>query len=650
LRRELVLAHTPVVLHNVRQGIFFMAQLAESFSTPLLYQDGSQTAVFEIHDVALRPGQRFVIETVKTPLLAGGFHSISPECGFHLSATLQLNHDLTGVDPAGLEKIAHAELIRKNSVNYSSYSVDLDSRVCVIANDAARLEKFLDTYGGIIDIEPLLVKGSHPQFPTVTELNLDVRGDGCRLDYQIKSAVNIDKCTYCGACGAVCPENCISENLFVDYSLCTLCRECEKVCQTEAIDIHGALGKTLEIPAVIMLGDLRVEIPGNGSRVYYEENLEEFFASLYPCQIDEVVSWQRSICQYSSRIGKGCDLCLKSCQYGAISQTDKGVLVDAIKCEECGACVASCPTGALQNQRFTDADFVSYMEAVMVADDATVVIGDELSLHALWWKNQGRRWENVFFLQYENIESLSLFHFLLLFNQGARRVVLVHGDAAESEKHSGSAPGRQLALASHIVSGLCYIDDAVLSCSIDNCAGILDTSTAGSFGRAETTVDFQNRRQALASQLQQLMERSGRQLELSPETFTAFATISCNEDRCTECMACLNDCRIGAMIANQEQLVLNHVGALCVGCGLCVSICPENALSISSRVTLAPPFFSEKTLARAEPMACKSCGKVFGTRKSFDKVMAILREKEAVDTSHFEYCETCRVVKLFESE
>jgi ferredoxin len=115
-------------------------------------------------------------------------------------------------------------------------------------------------------------------------------------------------------------------------------------------------------------------------------------------------------------------------------------------------------------------------------------------------------------------------------------------------------------------------------------------------------------------------------------------------------MACLNDCKIGAMVADAEQLMLGHVAALCVGCGICARICPEDALMIKAGFTLDAAFFLTREFSRAEPMACKQCGKVFGTKKSFEKVMSILQQKETVDTSHFEYCEDCRVLRLFDEQ
>jgi ferredoxin len=104
------------------------------------------------------------------------------------------------------------------------------------------------------------------------------------------------------------------------------------------------------------------------------------------------------------------------------------------------------------------------------------------------------------------------------------------------------------------------------------------------------------------------------------------------------------------MTGDSQQLTLNHTGILCVVCGICVRVCPENALTLSPIFTLSTDFFTPVELAKAEPMACRKCGKVFGTKKSFERVMAILSAKETVDTSHFEYCDTCRVVRLFEAE
>ena len=627
--------------------------MRKNFPKCLLVQDGSKDPELVISEGNLHPGSGLSPDQGKPVLLAGGFPSVVPESGFPLSSTLQLNHDLATLSAGELAEIARAELRRFNKVNYRRYTVEADNRVCLIGDNAGRLITFLDTYGGVLEITPLLVKGHHPEIPTVTELGLTRHEQGYRLEYQVRSPVNFELCGYCGACGPVCPEQCISERLFVDYHLCTFCGECQKACGAGAIDVHGALNKVLEVPAIIILGTCGVELPTGGkANVFHEDQLAEYFSTLFSCRIDEVVTWNGGLCQFSARLGRGCDLCLSSCSRGAIVQDSRGVTVDARTCEECGACVAACPTGALQNERFNDAAFVDYFRAVTVPPEGTVIIGGQEELHALWWRQQGTRRENILFLQYDTIASLTLFHLMFLLNRGAGRIVVLENGSRDRSVPplSHAVAQEQLELANALMFRLFGQDNAVVSCGLRDFDTLMAVPPVGGFGGAWRQEPFVHRRQSLAEILFTLVEKSGRRVTMRPDGYSPFATVSCNRDRCTQCMACLNDCRIGALSADPRRFTLNHLGALCVGCGLCVETCPEEALTIGPDFTLDDDFFMSAELARAEPMACRQCGKIFGTRKSFERVMAILSQRETVDIDHFAYCGTCRVVKMFAAE
>jgi ferredoxin len=102
--------------------------------------------------------------------------------------------------------------------------------------------------------------------------------------------------------------------------------------------------------------------------------------------------------------------------------------------------------------------------------------------------------------------------------------------------------------------------------------------------------------------------------------------------------------------ADSESLSLCWNGSLCIVCRSCVEACPEEALSHTGGAILEDTFFTPVEVSRAEPMACEGCGKVFGTRKSFEKVMAILAKKQQNPPEHLNYCEDCRVLKLLEDQ
>ncbi|MGW8192632.1 MAG: 4Fe-4S binding protein [Desulforhopalus sp.] len=619
--------------------------MSKFFSTCMLVREGTAAAEFLPTEIPLSPGNRLSPPESESALLCGGFSNISPESDTPVSPTLHLNYALGVFSPDQLRAIGEAELARLNEVRYRSYTLDADNRVCVIAENARDIERFIDTYGGVLDIEPLLLKSYHPGMETVVELKARAEGDQCCLAYTVRSPIDLNRCTYCGVCGPACPAQCISETLFVNFAACTFCRECENACPTNAVDVHGALDKNLEIPAIITLGKISIDLPWDSGRVYGEGQLADYFASLSAYQVDEVVACENSICQYSSRFADGCDLCLSSCRFGAIIHDDRGVTVNPLKCQECGACMAVCPTGALQNQRFSDHSFVRYFQKTPVPQDGTVVVGGEADLHRLWWQQQKKKRENVFFLQYDNVQSLSLFHCLHLLAKGARRILFLFADDFDRPTPQFQ---QQLTLGKTITESLFDREDALIVCRLNEFDTVMKSSPQGSFGSMLPLDEFVSRRQALAAALRSLVEKSGRQIDIHPEDDLPFATVSCDRDRCTQCLACLNDCRIGALVADQQQYTLSFIGAMCVGCGLCVRVCPENALSISPECTIRSEFFARLELAKAEPMTCRSCGKVFGTKNSFDRVMAMLSKKEKVDTSHFEYCGDCRVIKLFE--
>jgi len=614
--------------------------MKELFVTRLLTQDADGQIEFSGAELNLFPGNGFVSDQNESIVLAGGFPSVIPDAPFLLSPTLQANADLTDISEIGLEQIARAELVRAQKKLYRSYAVDVDSRIAVIASSAKSLRDFNDTFGGILAIESFLVKGHDPEFTTVTEMSLESAStSGVSLEYAVRAPLTSNKCTYCGACGLVCPEKCISANLDFDFEICTFCKKCEEICPHEAIEIHAFEYRSLKLPAVIVLDELEIEGAVQCNDVYKIEDFESYLKTLYPFQVDEIISVEKEICQYNANLNKGCKLCFESCSHDAISLVG-GVRIDPLRCEECGDCLAVCPTGALKYERFSDKTFVDYIQASPAIEGKTVILADTSSLHSFWWHNRSQSFVNTQFLVCESTEFLSFFHFVYLYAQGAAKIVVT------KSAEGGRILERGAKLANTVIASLFNGAQPILI--TQNLSDVDFVATQLGVEPMPVNDIWQNRRETQSEALAYLVAQGSLEPGFKGNHQTPFATINCNNERCTQCMSCINVCKIRAMRADETEMILSHKAASCVGCGLCVAVCPENALEISRNWQFRKEFFEEGVMAAGEPMNCLRCGKTFGTRKSYDRVMSILAAKESVDTSHFEYCEDCRVIRLFE--
>jgi ferredoxin len=597
--------------------------------------------------ITVRPGADFSYQedSDKNILLAGGFPAIHPDSSFPLSPTLQLNGDKTNLDEANMTALARAEFTRHNSQSCRSYALESDSRVTVLGADANSLRAFINTYGGVLQIDPILVKGYDPELTTAQELQIDRFKKAFKLSFTVKQPIDSNRCTYCGSCGTACPEQCLSEQLFLDFSHCTFCKKCLEACPHEAIDLYGVERRELTTPAILLLKGTEVDLPEQKDSVYSEATLPSLFEAIYTTEVEEVVDWNSTFCQYSAKLKTGCTACVDACYHAAIKQDLNGVQVDHLACVECGACLSSCPTGALQYKRFDDIHFVEYFRTFSLAPGTTVVLGDEQSLHKHWWYNSGVHRKDVFFMEYPQPAALHAMHFLLLYAMGAKQIIVLGKE--------NNSPSMQVQLTNTLLQELFKQDQPIQLTPPDTLSSFLEenekTTPLTSFYH---DFSYSNRREKLIDLIGFLALQSNTEpVLLADATTKDFGEILCDKEKCTQCMACVNDCRIGALVADSENYSLNHTPALCVQCGMCITVCPENALSAHNGLSLKDDFFKERIVAQAEPARCKGCGKIFGTRKSLEKVVAILSAKSMWNSEDdlLSYCDNCRVVNLYES-
>ncbi|NOQ46909.1 MAG: 4Fe-4S dicluster domain-containing protein [Desulfobulbaceae bacterium] len=617
----------------------------------LCYGKGADP-VFSSVSTPQRPGTAFACrdQSDRDILVAGGFPGAHPDSLFPLSPTLQLNADLGSFNDAALHQIASAELFRHTGTQFRSYTLAPDPRVVVLAGKQDKLFAFIDTYGGVLDLQPLLLQGYHPELTTAGNPEIDCSEKKCKINYQVKTPILTERCTYCGACGPACPEDCLSEQLFLDFSRCTLCKECVTACPNDALDLHGVEQRKVTAPALLVLDDVAIDLPQNKKRFYRENELAQLFASIGEYQVDEVVSCNNSICQYLGPHRTGCTRCAMVCPEQAVTLTEDGVQIDQQRCTECGNCICGCPTGALQYLRFSDQQFLKYWSRLDVLPSTeTVVIGNEAQLHRFWWKTVTDGFPSTFFLEYPNPRALTSMHFLAMYGTGVRRILLLTG----AQEGKEAAFMEQISQANQIFASLEGDVETILITDPDNLPALLAQPVERQSTRSTVIKDHGNRRATLAALLVALMEnRTPSPSRLEDELFSTFGTILCDEDKCTQCLACLSCCNLDSLQANEEHFALMSNPSYCVQCGSCIALCPENALSTRNGLELNDDFFKSHELSRAEPARCAGCGKIFGTRKSLERVQRLLAEKspENYDSELLAYCDTCRVVRIFEGQ
>ncbi len=625
----------------------------EAFFSCVLLDDGSGNPALAKQRATIEPGIAFHLkDSSEKVYLAGGFPSFTPQSTFSLSPTFQLNCDLGNLSDSELQLIAQAELNRLNASTYRSYTREVDTRVAVLANDSSLLNDFLETYGGVVHAEPLLLKGYDADYPTIDNLQVEQGENGYRLLYTVRTPIDDEKCAYCGLCGPACPEDCLSEDLFLDLSNCSYCKKCIEVCTHDAIDLYRAEKRSLDIPAVILLGVKNIELPRDRSRIFSEDSLDSFFATLIPIQVDETVSCNPYICQYISRLDAGCQECVDVCPRNAVLKTKAGISLKHELCSECGSCISSCPTGSMQYELFDDHRFVEWFKNIPIPSNCTVIIGNEKQLHALWWKRGLPGDVNFLFLEYPNISALTSMHLLFLLSLGAGKIILL----GEPDSMASHPVAREIQCTNTVFSSLFGQNESVSVTTGLNLAELLKKTYTNPLSEVYHDFSFTNRREKLGSVLRYLIDQDAATADLiadlTGQGFQSFGAVICDADKCTHCGACLNECRMNALTTDEDTLSLNLLGINCIQCSICVEVCPEDALGLKQGLQLHSSFLKPRELTRAEAVICPECGKAFGTRKSFDRVIAKLQGHRSMNTGNnfFEYCDKCRVVKLFESQ
>ncbi len=571
-----------------------------------------------------------------------------------ISPTLMLNWEMTDLSEQVLRDVALCEKHRFESISVRSYTRTFNPRVLVLATDGNFTKDIVATYGGVLELVPLSLDPGHPP-------KISPKGSGLLVEYERPLPLDPDLCTLCRSCVSVCKEDAIDSSPMIVLARCSFCNECEKVCESGAIDLHRLEKVSVEADVAIIHEDFPFEIPPElSSRFFTSATLPALFSLIGDFQVEEAVVHRVEFCAYEPRLGIGCKRCISACRHVAIVAGERGIEIRQDRCKECGACVSCCPTGAMEYERFPFYVFRDYFSRLDLAPGSHVVIGSEANLRKFWWQNPDVRFEKVFFLEHPQPASLSALHFLYLFSRGVGRVIIVPNEASGDGLSEKKAPiEEQAGLSNTILKGLFReMADFVAFEDISSVKRRLQDEIHEELALKETMpsdhLPSGNKREALNVILSHLFSGKAPNVQERLEIQEArdFADIHLKKDCCL-CFSCLNVCSQDALSArgsNGLELVFER--GRCINCSSCQSVCPEKAITLVPGLFLDDGYFSQKIVARDEPVQCKRCGKVFGNKKAFERTMNILRESGRYDPDQLDVlylCEDCRAIAMLEN-
>ena len=556
-------------------------------------------------------------------------------------------------------------------------------RVLVIGQmeQAERAAGFL---GDVLDVTLFAQGGSGAQerrYPVLGGRIDSLKGwlGAFELKWTANNPIDLDLCTRCNACVAVCPEGAIGLDYQIDMDKCASHRACVKVCEAA-----GAIDFSRESEAFTEQFDLVLDLRADSAfaqhappQGYFRWNGQDLGTLL---KLREMVGefekpkffvYKQKLCAHSRNETVGCNACIEVCSAQAISseKSRQQIKVNPNLCVGCGACTTVCPTGALtyaypraseQGHKFKTV-LSTYAKAggkapvlLLHSQERGQQLLEELGRAAQLKKAQGVP-AHVIPLALWHTASVGADLWLSAVAFGASQVcVAVTSEEAPQYIDSLKA---QMAVAQAILNGLGYSGvhfqllwaDSVQQLDL-GLQALAQTHQQTPQAVARFAVAAE-KRSTLELALDHLIEHApARPQAIELPAASPFGAIQVNKDKCTLCLSCVSACPASALQDNPELPQLRFIEKNCVQCGLCASTCPEDAITLQPRLLLTPERKEARVLNETPPYACIRCGKPFGTLKAIESMLGKLAGHsmfQGAALDRLKMCGDCRVIDIY---
>ena len=503
------------------------------------------------------------------------------------------------------------------------------------------------------------------------------------VSWESGNPIDLDLCTRCNACIAVCPEDAIDFSYQIDLAKCKAHRECVRVCEAAgAIDFSRAPQSASE-PFDMVLDlqpapHIALHQPPQGY-VHAANDTELINAVL---QLRELVGefekprffqYKQKICAHSRNERVGCSACIDVCSAQAIRSDatgSGGIVVEPHLCVGCGACATVCPSGAMAYATPGTSDQGRRLRTLLSTyrraggKDAALLIHSqgagaqligELGRQARTRAGVHGVPARVLPLEVWHTASVGMDLWLAAICYGASQVwVLMTDEEAPAYRE---AVAQQMAVAQAILTGLGLAGEhlrIVGAADAPTLDGELQRAPAQTVRQAAGFAVQADKRATLDLAIDHLLLDAAappQAIEL-PAQGSPFGSLLIDTDKCTMCLSCVGACPESALADNPEQPQLRFIEKNCVQCGLCAITCPEDAITLQPRLWLADEGRARKqmrVLNEAQPYRCIRCGKPFGTLQAIEAMCTRLAGHamfQGAAADRLKMCADCRVIDI----